>query len=600
MKKTICIFLLVFSLTSPAHAVLISDGDFAAWSPFHFVTDDPTWPGLPPVVSTGTGQRVATGGYYDAFFRLSHTFTTGDTSWVGAIKTDLSYDPAVEGAIADLSITTDVESDNGASAWQLVIEQAGQRYYSFPFGVTVAGGWQEVSASNLTATDFDTNPWAGSSGVAPDGNHPDFGPTAAPLRFGFMFGNKVSGGVATLSNTFGLDNYSLTITSSAVVRIPGAGGFNSLQSAYNSASPNCTIQAQAVDLPDFPFTLNLDNNILLECGYDGSYTAKDGYTTLHGVLTLVNGTLTVDNLIISSYVPPPAAPDGVTAAAGNSQVTISWNSVSGASSYNLYYSTSPGVSKLNGTKITGVTSPYSKTSLINGTPYYFVVTALNGDNESVESAQVSATPSLPVPPPPDGVSVVAGNGQVTVSWTGVSAAASYNLYYSTSPGVTRQNGTKIAGVTSPYIKTLLTNGTHYYFVVTAVNTGGESIESAQVSATPTFTYPYNGNCGNSVLQGTWYESTGIAYTHFPAQIQFVNIDNMSGYFYGYVAGTLGYGFQVEPVMCGSIDVYDGAYNQVVSYGYTLSACELVLTSWGKEHHYCRGGIGNCSSCTLNP
>jgi hypothetical protein len=598
MKKAIYIFLLVFVLTSPAHAVLISDGDFASWSVFHFVTADPTWPGSPPNTSTGTGQRSAAGGNSGAYLWFSHTFTSGDTSWIGAIKSDSSYDPAEYGGIANLAISADVESNNGSSAWQLVIEQAGQRYYSFPFGVTVAGSWQVVSASNLTASNFDTNPWAGWSGVAPNGNHPDFGPAAAPLRFGFMFGNKVSGGgVATLSNTFGLDNFSLTITPSEVVRIPGVGVFNSLQSAYNSASPNCTIQAQGVDLPDLPFTLNLGNDILLEGGYDSAYNVNSGYTTLHGVLTLVNGTLTVENLIISSYVPPPDAPGGVKAVAGNGQVTVSWNAVPGATSYNLYYSTSPGVSKLNGTKITGVATPYSMTSLINGTPYYFVVTAVNGDNESFESAQVSATPSLPVPPAPEGASAVAGNGQVTLSWNGVSAATSYNLYYSTSPGVTKQNGLKIAGVTSPYIKTSLTNDTPYYFVVTAVNGAVESAASAQVSATPKFTYPYNGNCGNSVLQGTWYESTGTAYTHFPAQIRFVNIDAMSGYFYGNPAGTLGYGFQVEPVMCGSIDVYDGAYNQIISYGYTLSACELVLTNWGNDHHYCRGGMGNCSSCT---
>lgn len=505
MKQAFCIFLLAFIFISPAHAALISDGDFAGWSIFHLVTADPTWPGTPPNTSTGTGQRTATGGNPGAYLWFSHTFTSGDTSWIGAIKTDSSYDPAEYGGIAHLAITANVESNNGSSAWQLVIEQAGQRYYSYPFGVTVAGGWQGVSASNLTATNFDTNPWAGWSGVAPDGYHPDFGPAAAPLRFGFMFGNKVSGAVATLSNTFGLDNFSLTITPTVFVRIPGVGGFNSLQSAYDSASPSCTIQAQAVDLPDFPFTLDLSNIILLAGGYDGSYTANNGYTTLHGVLTLVNGSLTVENLIISSYVPPPTAPDGVNAVAGNSQVTVSWNTVSGASSYNLYYSASTGVSKLNGTKITGVTSPYPKTSLSNGTPYYFVVTAVNGNVESAESARVSATPKI--------------------------------------------------------------------------------------------TYPYNGNCGNSLLQGTWYESTGTAYTHFPAQIQFVNIDTMSGYFYGNPAGTLGYGFQVEPVMCGSIDVYDGLYNPVISYGYTVGTCELILTNWGKEHHYCRGGIGNCSSCT---
>jgi len=44
-----------------------------------------------------------------------------------------------------------------------------------------------------------------------------------------------------------------------------------------------------------------------------------------------------------------------------------------------------------------VTPPKDVTGLIRGTPYYFVVTAVNADGESVESSQVSATPNPPNP-----------------------------------------------------------------------------------------------------------------------------------------------------------------------------------------------------------
>jgi alpha-tubulin suppressor-like RCC1 family protein/fibronectin type 3 domain-containing protein len=183
-------------------------------------------------------------------------------------------------------------------------------------------------------------------------------------------------------------------------------------------------------------------------------------------------------------VPAPGAPTGVTATAGNTQVTISWNPVSGATSYNLYFGTSTGVTKATGTKTAAVTSPYAHTGLANGTTYYYVVTAANAGGESPESAQVGATPQVPAPGAPTGVSASPGNQQVTVSWNAVTGATSYNLYWSTSTGATKSTGTKIAGVTSPYAHTGLTNGTAYYYVVTAVNVGGESGESAQVSATP--------------------------------------------------------------------------------------------------------------------
>ena len=88
----------------------------------------------------------------------------------------------------------------------------------------------------------------------------------------------------------------------------------------------------------------------------------------------------------------PTAPTGVTASAGNGQVSISWSAVSGATSYNIYWSKTSGVTKTNGTKITGATSPYSHTGLENGTTYFYIVTAVNSTGESVESEEVSANP----------------------------------------------------------------------------------------------------------------------------------------------------------------------------------------------------------------
>lgn len=66
---------------------------------------------------------------------------------------------------------------------------------------------------------------------------------------------------------------------------------------------------------------------------------------------------------------------------------------------------------------------------------------------------------------------------------------SYNLYMASQSGVTKLNfkslsdGVKAAGVISPFIQGGLMAGRTYYFVVTAVNSGGESAESEEVSAT---------------------------------------------------------------------------------------------------------------------
>lgn len=186
----------------------------------------------------------------------------------------------------------------------------------------------------------------------------------------------------------------------------------------------------------------------------------------------------------------PAAPAGVTATGGTKQVTISWAAVTGATSYNLYSSTTTGVTTTNGTKISGVTSPTVHTGLTDSTTYFYIVTGLNSAGESAASVQVAATtlsvtPAPTVPAAPTGVTAAGGANQVTLSWPAVTGAASYNVYWSTTSGVTSSTGTRIAGVTSPFVHTGLTGSTAYFYIVTAVNSAGESSASVQTTATTT-------------------------------------------------------------------------------------------------------------------
>ncbi|MBN2392052.1 MAG: hypothetical protein JXR84_15090, partial [Anaerolineae bacterium] len=125
---------------------------------------------------------------------------------------------------------------------------------------------------------------------------------------------------------------------------------------------------------------------------------------------------------------------------------------------------------------------------------------LNGGNYTVTNGEivVSDVPPMwgvilvlrgqPAAPPPAPTNLVAveGNGEVMLTWDGVTGAASYNVYRSYVYG----GGYAYLGdtTTSDYTDTTVTNGTLYYYVVTAVGVlGAESDVSNEVSALPHYT-----------------------------------------------------------------------------------------------------------------
>ena len=89
----------------------------------------------------------------------------------------------------------------------------------------------------------------------------------------------------------------------------------------------------------------------------------------------------------ASGVPP--APTGLNAIAGNTIVSLSWNSSSGAASYNMKRSA---VSGAETTIANIVGTSYTDTGLINGTIYYYTVSATNSFGESANSSETNATP----------------------------------------------------------------------------------------------------------------------------------------------------------------------------------------------------------------
>jgi hypothetical protein len=204
--------------------------------------------------------------------------------------------------------------------------------------------------------------------------------------------------------------------------------------------------------------------------------------TYYYVLTSENGVAEEgDESSEYSGSPYPEAPTNVTPVSSVEQITISWDSVLGADSYNIYWDSTSGVTKDTGTKITGVTSPYTHSSLIPGQTYYYVVTAEDEDGESSESSEVDEIPGLSIP---SNISAyMSGSLKITITWDPCVGATTYNIYWAKSSGVTKETGTKISDVSSPYVHSGLDTEDTYYYVVTAENEVIESDESEEASDT---------------------------------------------------------------------------------------------------------------------
>ncbi len=197
----------------------------------------------------------------------------------------------------------------------------------------------------------------------------------------------------------------------------------------------------------------------------------------------------------------------VTVTAGDSQNVLNWTVVTNATGYIVKRSTTAGgpYTILSG-GLTGTT--YTDTGLTNGITYYYVVVAQNSLAQSTGSTETS---SIPVTPAPTGLVATGWNTEAYLSWTALSGASSYNVKRSTTSGGAYT--TVAAGVTTTsYLDTGLTNGTPYYYVVSAVK-GAESVNSAQATATPT-SDPATAlwtqqDIGSTVLSGNASYSAGV-------------------------------------------------------------------------------------------
>ena len=134
--------------------------------------------------------------------------------------------------------------------------------------------------------------------------------------------------------------------------------------------------------------------------YTVTFTPSSNVTTVNNTISfkVTSSTGTGDTGTVAG------APTNIAAVASDAQVGLSWSAPASMGTgtfygYNVFMATVPGAEDLSAS-VNGVVVPgtsYPVTGLANGTTYYFVVQTVTSEGVSDSSAEVSATPAIPLP-----------------------------------------------------------------------------------------------------------------------------------------------------------------------------------------------------------
>jgi subtilase family serine protease len=206
-------------------------------------------------------------------------------------------------------------------------------------------------------------------------------------------------------------------------------------------------------------------------GSTPAYAAGPGYDLATGL-----GSLNAANLVGAFNA--LHAPTGLQAKASGATVTLTWNVVTAATSYNVYQGSASGAESTTPTaSATGNSTTI--TGLQNGQTFYFTIAAVTPYGTSASSEEAPATI---VPAAPSGLTASVANNIVTLNWSASSGATSYSVYEGSSSGAEGSTSVQSGLTTTTATVQGLAAGHTYYFTVDAVDGGGASASSSEVSA----------------------------------------------------------------------------------------------------------------------
>lgn len=302
-------------------------------------------------------------------------------------------------------------------------------------------------------------------------------------------------------------------------------------------------------------------------------------------VTAIGGSMqkTVDIVVNSAPDNPsgaPAAPSDLAATASHGLVSLDWNDSTEADfiNYSIYRSTTSGSGYTLFTDSLG-SSDYADETVVNGTTYYYVVTAFDKfGNESLYSSEASASPVADIIPPavPAGFSAALDAGAITLAWDAntESDLDRYTVYRSTTSNT--YGDALITGLTTPnYTDTSVVDGITYYYVVTASDIyGNESPTSNEVSIT------FDADAFNALISGDFQVvanwSKGVLPTD-PQDPGIINYDVSDGTWSANPAS----GLSIKQTG-GSVSRSNFGWQTFSAMNYEITGGTFTAASWGLE------------------
>ena len=233
-------------------------------------------------------------------------------------------------------------------------------------------------------------------------------------------------------------------------------------------------------------TASLTEELIVDGGVEDSWTSRsvsvpDGTTSIKVIFNYdVTGASTeylgIDNVKVTGIIKLPGCATYLapTNTATNVSVTptLSWDAVSGATGYKVFYGeNSSTTTALAETANTSVTLP----TLPEGTLHYWKVVPTNARGDASGCSVISFTTETLIPDCATGLTPADGTTGVSItpelSWTAVTGATGYKVYYGLdSSTTTALEETASTSVTLPTLQ----NGTQYYWKVVATNSSGDA------------------------------------------------------------------------------------------------------------------------------